>query len=160
MIRFEIINRLKEYFSIYELVDSATYNVHSDRAWKFFDTNLLIALLIIREGTGRKMTVNNWKWNGTFSQRGLRTNICGIVKGKTLAERLYLSAHVMGKGIDFDVEGIDAESVRNWICEKEHIFGFKIRLEHFNSKTGKPIAWVHLDVFEEENNPKIYKFNV
>ena len=160
MERKEIIKRLKKYFSIEELVDHVTFNEHGARAWKFLDTNTLHAILIVREGLNKSMTINNWKWNGRFSQRGLRTNICQIVRNKTAALRLYLSAHLFGKAFDFDVEGMSAEDVRTWIRKNEDLFPFKIRLEWKFAKSGKTINWVHLDTFHEEKNPKVYLFNV
>ena len=160
MERKEIINGLKAFFSIDELVDKSTYKAHGDRAWKFFDTDLLHAILIIRVNLDKPMTINNWIKGGKFSQRGLRTNICSIVRKKTESLRLYLSAHVLGKGIDFDVSGMIAEDVRIWIKENKNLFPFKIRLEWKFNSTGKAISWVHLDTFSEEKNPKVYLFNV
>lgn len=156
----EILEGVKEYFSIHELVDKTTFNKHGERAWKFFDFYALWALLIIREGIGKPMTINNWKSGGRFSQRGLRTNICSIVLSKVKQMRLYLSGHVLGKGFDFDVQGMTADEVRDWILENEHLFPFKIRLEHKISKTGKTINWVHIDTIYEQKNPKVYLFNV
>lgn len=160
MERNEIIKQLKSYFSIEEFVDKTTFKAHGERAWKFFDTNLLHTILIIRVNLDKSMTINNWSFGGKFSQRGLRTNICSIVKKKTEALRLYLSAHLFGKAVDFDVKGMSAEEVRDWIIENAPLFPCKIRLEHKFSSTGKVINWVHLDIFEEEKNPKIYLFNV
>jgi len=155
-----LIDKLKDYFNIYELVDKATYNKFKDKAWGFFDYDTLLCLLIIREGLGRSMTINNWYWNGQFSQRGLRTNICSIVKKKTNSNSLYLSGHVLGKGFDFDVKGMTAEEVRMWIVDNADLFPCKVRLEHKYSKSGKTINWVHLDTVHHPNTPKIYLFNV
>ena len=71
---------------------------------------------------------------------------------------MYLSAHVMGKAIDFDVKGMKATEVRDWVEENQDIFPYKIRLE--NKMNGKPIRWSHLDVYYSRKNPKVYKFNV
>jgi hypothetical protein len=75
MQRDRIITELKQYFAIHELVGKWTYKLHKERAWKFFDTNTLEMLLIIRKGIGKPITINNWYWGGRFSQRGLRTNL-------------------------------------------------------------------------------------
>jgi len=92
-----------------------------------------------REGLHKPMTINNWKWGGSFSQRGLRHNRSSMVQKKT---SIYLSAHMFGKAVDFDVQGMSAVEVREWIVENEDLFPCKIRLER-NLK-GKPISWVHL----------------
>lgn len=158
MTRQAVINKLKSRFRIQELVGKRTYKKHGDRAWKFFSFRLLHTLWILRKEIGRPITINTWHKGGRFSQRGLRTNVQDIFRGFFMSLRLYLSAHVLGEAIDFDVEGMTAEEVRNWIIRNQSKFPYKIRLEH--KKNGKPIKWVHLDVLEEPQNPHIYLFNV
>lgn len=153
-----IIQKLKNYFSIYELVDKKTYKIHGERAWKFFATEALNALLITREGIGKPMTINNWALGGSLQQRGLRTNVQSIVVKKTLRSTLYLSAHMLGMAFDFDVKGMSAIQVRTWIIRNEHLYPMKIRLESL--KNNKPISWVHLDVIHEDQNAKVYLFDV
>ncbi len=158
MSREDIIKKIKGYFSIQELVGKETFSKYGQRSFKFLSTDILETLLILRESTGRKITVNNWKWGGTFSQRGLRSNVQGIFKSKTNNGRLYLSGHVLGKAFDLDVEGMTAPEVRTWIKENKHLFPHKIRMER-NLK-GEPINWVHIDTINEEHNPHIYEFDV
>ena len=160
MLKAEIIEELKQYFGIYELVDKATFDKFGDTCWQFADIKLLETLLFIRKGLDKRITINNWYWGGGFSQRGLRTNICDIVKAKTNKNQLYLSAHVLFKAIDFDVRGMTADEVRQWIVNHIDELPHKIRLEHKINKTGKTITWVHLDVYDNVDNPKIYLFNI
>lgn len=155
---YEVLNKLKNYFTIEELVDKETFDRFGDKAWQFFDPRLLESLLIIREGLGKSITVNNWLWGGRFTQRGLRTNLSSLVRIKTDQNRLYLSAHRQGMALDFDVDGINPTEVRQWIVEHSDLFRSKIRLER--NFRGKPINWVHLDVFDHQFNPKIYQFDV
>lgn len=149
--RYKTIEALKKYFKITELVDKEVYAIHGERAWKFFDTDLLKALLIIRTKLGKPIYINR----DGLQQRGLRHNRSSMVVGK---KNPYLSAHMMGKAIDFDVLGMDAEDVRLWIKKNFFLFDFKIRLEH--KIKGKPISWVHLDTIDEEQNEKVYLFNI
>ncbi len=149
------LSRLKKYFKIQELVDEDVYKRFGEYAWQFIDHRLIDCLLFIREELGKPMIANNWHAGGKFSQRGLRHNRSSMVIGK---KRPYLSAHMMGKALDFDVIGMDAESVRNWIVEHKKELPHKIRLEHKMNAT--PIPWVHLDVFDNEDNDKIKLFNV
>lgn len=149
--RYKTIEALKKYFKITELVDKEVYAIHGERAWKFFDTDLLKALLIIRTKLGKPIYINR----DGLQQRGLRHNRSSMVIGK---KSPYLSAHMMGKAIDFDVLGMDAEDVRLWIKKNFFLFDFKIRLEH--KIKGKPISWVHLDTIDEEQNEKVYLFNI
>jgi hypothetical protein len=156
----QILEEIKDFFCIEELVDPITFEKFGSSSWMFIDIRLLETLLILRKNIDKSISINNWKWNGSFQERGLRSNIKHILYNKTINKKLYLSAHIMGKGIDFDVEAMTAEEVRNWIIENEDLFPYKIRLEHKFHKTGKVISWVHLDVFYLKSNPKIYLFNV
>lgn len=158
MRRDKTIKELKKYFQIYELVGPKTYNVHGERAWKFFSTDALECLLITRVGIGKPFTINNWFWGGKFSQRGLRSNVQNMLRQLTKSLKLYLSGHVLGEAFDFDVEGMSAIQVRSWIWENRNKYPCRIRLER--NKGGKPINWVHLDTIQELHNPKIYFFNV
>lgn len=149
----ELLQEIKKYFDIQELVDAKTFGVHGERAWKFFDPRLLETMLILRKNIGKSIYSNNWEMGGSFDERGLRHNLSTIVKDKTKKNSLYLSGHVLGMAIDFDVSGMTAEQVRKWIKKNEHLFPYKIRLE-------KGVSWVHLDIIFEESNPKIYEFAV
>ena len=146
---------IKDYFCIEELVDKTVFDKYGEAAWKFLDETILETLLIIREGLDKPISINNWKYDGQFSQRGLRHNMSSLVKNKT---RLYLSAHIFGKAVDFDVAGMTAVEVREWIVANADLFPFKIRLER-NMK-GKPISWVHLDTMSDPSKPKVYQFDV
>ena len=148
-------NKIKEYFCIEELVDKEVYNKYGDVAWKFIDEMLIECILVVREELDKPMTINNWKWGGQFSQRGLRHNMSPMVQKKT---RMYLSAHMFGKAVDFDVEGMTAVEVREWIVANADKFPCKIRLER-NMK-GKPISWVHLDIMSDPYKDKVYQFDV
>lgn len=154
----QILTEIKHYFNIKELVGPATYQKYGDRAWFFFNFRALETLLILRKNINRRITVNNWHRNGNFSQRGLRTNIQSIVRKKTAKSMLYISAHILGAAFDFDVEGMTAEEVRNWIVQHQGYFPHKMRLEH--KKKNVPINWVHLDTIFEKKKPKIYLFNI
>jgi hypothetical protein len=146
---------IKDYFCIEELVDKTVFDKYGETAWKFLDETILECLLIIREGLDKPISINNWKYGGKFSQRGLRHNMSSLVKNK---KRLYLSAHIFGKAIDFDVAGMTAVEVRAWIAANADLFPYKIRLER-NMK-GKPISWVHLDTMSDPSKPKVYQFDV
>lgn len=158
MNREQIIRELKQYFIIQELVGRFTYRIHKERSWKFFSTEALQMLLILRKNIDRPITINNWYKGGKFSQRGLRTNLQNIFRQMFKSGKLYLSGHVLGEAFDLDVKGLKATQVRSWILNNSRLFPFKIRLE--NKKNGKPISWVHIDCLQESENPKVYLFNV
>ena len=65
---------------------------------------------------------------------------------------------MMGKAFDFNIEGVTPNEVREWIRTHPEKFPCKVRLER-NLK-GSPINWVHLDVYQDAKNPKVYLFDV
>ena len=154
----EIYKEIKKYFCIQEFVNKKTYDKYGEGAWQFMCPRLLHTILIIRTTLDKKITINSWKWGGKLSQRGLRTNLGQIVLKMVKRGKLYLSAHIMGRAVDFDVEGMSAEDVRMWIVKNEKLFPYKIRLEHIMN--GKPVNWVHIDVFWNKKNKHIYLFNI
>lgn len=105
---------------------------------RFVDFTILDNIEWLRGALGRKIYVNNWHKGGKYSQRGLRCNCCGLVADKTRAGAPYLSAHVLGKAVDFDVEGMTAEDVRAFITARAAEIPHACRLEAGGS-------WVHMD---------------
>lgn len=141
---------LSKFFKIYELVSPNVYRKYGERSWMFFDPRLIETLDFIREYFGEPITINNWNWGGYFTQRGLRENTCPIVKNKTNDFVIYLSAHVLGKGVNLHINGYTADEVREKLMEIAKLLPYPIRLE-------KDVSWVHIDVMDEERE-KIYIF--
>jgi hypothetical protein len=135
-------HRLNNYFDIRELVCPHVYDKFREYAWNFFDPRLLDTLLVIREKIGKPIYVNNWDMGGNFSQRGLRSNLSPIVKEKTSLEKLYISAHCQGMGVDFNVVGMSVADVHKWLKENQILLPYPIRLEDIESAP----TWIHLDV--------------
>lgn len=133
-----------KYFSIEELVcDHMLKKYNENTLWGFLDDKFKETIDFIREHLNSPMLCNY----NDFHQRGMRCNMCPIVKSKTTP---YLSAHVLGKAGDFNVEGMSAEVARNKIIELEPILSYPIRLE-------KDVTWVHIDVMDFGQG-KIYQF--
>lgn len=148
-----------KYFDTKEIVSESVYNKFKERGDYFFlsrfDIRLLEVMTFIREDLGKPITINNWKYGGNLHQRGLRENTSQIVSSK---KSPYLSGHVLSMAFDFDVKGISAPFIREYLMSVSELLPCKIRLE--NKLNGDPISWVHLDVCDEPKNPKVYLFNV
>jgi len=144
----QVRQEIKRYFRISELVGKRTYAKYGERAWRFLDYRLLYVMLIIRKGLSRRITANTPR----LQQRGLRTIVQQLVRDKFRRGVLYISPHMQGKALDFDVEGMTASEVRSWILANQELFPFKIRLE-------RGVSWVHVDVIWEAKNPDVYLFN-
>lgn len=145
MTRQEIIKELKKYFDIKELVCNHIYEKFNTQAWMFLSTSLLHTLLILRtEIINLPIVINT----SSLKQRGMRCNMCPIVKGKTSA---YLSAHVTGNGIDFSCSSKSAEELRQIIKDNQDKLPYPIRLED-------GVTWVHIDVYDQGFYNKITMF--
>lgn len=144
--RSEIIKELHKYFQISELVCEHTHSKWGERAWQFLDTDYLHVLLVLRRDILQvPMTCNHDGAN----QRGLRCNMCEIVKEK---DRNYLSSHVLGKAGDFTCKGLTAQQARERIKANAHLLPCNIRLED-------KVSWLHFDVLPQFGmTDKVYFF--
>lgn len=145
--REQIIRELHKYFQIRELVCEHTHSEWGERAWQFLDTNYLACLLVIRRDILQQpMTCNH----DEATQRGLRCNLCQIVKDK---DKLYLSSHVLGKAGDFTVKGLTAQEARSRIRNNAHLLPCPIRME-------SGVSWLHFDVLPQFGiTAKVYEFS-
>jgi hypothetical protein len=83
------------------------------------------------------MTINA----GDSTQRGLRCNLCLIVKGQ---KKQYLSAHLMGKGFDVVSNEMTAQEMRDKIFENADKLPVPIRIED-------GVSWLHFDTLDPSN---------
>lgn len=128
-----------KYFGIKELVCPHVYEIWGENSWQFLDKRLLENLEWIREKIGKPIVVNNWAKGGQYSQRCLRCNTCILVIEKTDLRKVYLSAHIFGQAADFNVVGMTAEEVRDWIVAHADELPHPCRLE-------RDVSWIHMDV--------------
>jgi len=139
------------YFTLDELVCPHVYDKFGETAWQFFDQRLLITIDLLRERLNKPIFVNDWQVHGRFDERGFRCIQCELVKKAITENRLYVSPHMTGQGVDFDVQGMLAEEVRVWIAQNKNILPYPIRLAN-------GVSWVHLDTRDAEKG-KVYLFN-
>ena len=147
MERKQIIEQLKKYFKISELVCPHISQKYGDTSWMFLSTNILHTLLVLRTEILNKPLIIN---NGNSVQRGMRCNMCQMVKEKTT---VYESAHCNGVGFDITVSGMTAEDARKTIKENEDKLPYPIRLE-------EDVTWLHIDCYDPCNGKKINTFKV
>jgi hypothetical protein len=140
------------YFELKEIVCKDVYNYYKDVAWQFFDSRLLTTIDRLREKIGKPIFVNNWDTGGQFDERGFRCLRCSIVKQAIKNNKMYVSPHMTGQAIDFDVEGLLADEVRQWIIKNQNLWPYPLRLE-------ADVNWVHLDTREIGINKKVTLFN-
>lgn len=153
MSRDEILAEIKKFFDKEELFCPHVIAKYGDRCWRFMDTYLLWCLLILRRDIVKVPLYCNSK---TQHQKGFRCNMCDLVKSK---KQCYVTAHGLGKAVDLvsGVPSMTAAKMRELIKENADLFPCKIRLEKWDSN-GNEINWLHMDVIDEPQNPKIYEF--
>lgn len=149
MERADILAEVKKYFDIDELVCNHILERFGEDAWNFIDTYILWAIMILRVNILQvPMYCNNHKRK--VYQRGMRCKLCKLVEEKDYA---YLSAHLLGKGFDFTVEGMTAEQARKKIKLYPSVFPCQIRME-------KGVTWLHIDVLPHGGGlNKIHEFS-
>lgn len=133
--------KLTDYFRTEELVCPHVFGRFKHRSLDFLDPRLKAVVLFIREGLGLPMYVNNWVWGGDKSQRGIRCNICALIKEKTYLEKVTMSGHALARALDFMVKGMTAQQVRDWLEQHKEELPYPIRVE-------SGVSWVHIDVLE------------
>lgn len=149
MTRSEIITALKRYFKIQELVCPHVFAKHGEISWMFLSTLYLHTLLVLRRDILKVPLVCN---TTTLTQRGLRCNLCEIVKAKTDADIVYLSAHHLGIGGDLSSPEMTAEEMRRKIEDNSDLLPYPIRIE-------KGVNWLHIDCYDTGTPNKITYFN-
>jgi hypothetical protein len=76
--------------------------------------------------------------------------MCSLVKQKS---SIYMSAHCLGKAIDFNAKDQSAEETRKIIKANIDKFEYPIRLE-------KDVTWVHIDVMQPNGSTaNLVEFN-
>jgi uncharacterized protein YcbK (DUF882 family) len=63
---------------------------------------------------------------------------------------IYVSPHITGEADDYDVQGMHAEEVRQWLIKNQSKLPYPIRLE-------AGVTWVHMDC--RDAGEKVFLFN-
>ena len=137
-----------KYFKGKELVSPEVYKIYGEEAIKFIAKDILIFLDLLREDLGVPILVN--RPSVGITQRGLRTTIDSIVKDKVKNNKLYLSAHVLGRGVDFEVPSMDMKKVYERIINNPRRYSMITRIEDPNVTLAK--GYIHVDNMETGKN--------
>lgn len=144
MNRQEILHQIKQFFDIEELVCDHVLGKFGRQAWDFLDTDFLHCLLVIRRDILKKPM---WCNSNSAHQRGLRCNMCQLVREKRVP---YLSMHIFGKAGDFTVQGMTAEQARQKIKSMADLLPHPIRME-------SGVSWLHFDT-NNHTGQKVIEF--
>ena len=146
MNREQIIRELHRFFQVRELVCSHVFGKWGERSWQFLSTDYLHNLLVIRRDILQMPMVCN---HDGAEQRGLRCNMCKMVKEKKAA---YLSSHILGRAGDFSVQGLTAQEARARIRAMQNLLPYPMRMEG-------GVSWLHIDTLPQFGiTEKVYEF--
>jgi len=138
-------------FRIEELVSSHLFQLLGDNAWKLFDKGFLedvdkFVTDIKRDLGVKSVTVNNWLWNGKFSQSGFReqNSSTGVTK----------STHKMGMALDLKFNGCTIREAYNYLLKNQSKYS---RIHRVESLEFTP-TWLHIDC-RDVGKKEIHVFN-
>lgn len=133
MTKSETIRKASKYFSINELVCEHTIERFGVGAWKFINAQALETLVVLRTKILKVHFIINTQ---SAHQRGLRCNLCPLVKEK---ETQYLSGHVLGCAFDILSKEMTAAQMRALIVQHKDLLPYPIRIE-------AGVSWLHFDM--------------
>lgn len=143
-----------KYFEIDEIVCPHIFAEYGEKAWNFVPMWMADTLDTLREHFNAPITVNNYKWGGDLSQRGIRCIKCRLVKERLAEGKPYASTHYTFQAIDFNVKGWDAKNVYNEILKHQDKFKYIKRMENIEYTP----TWTHIDN-KDVGKSSIYIFN-
>jgi len=126
-------------FLIQELVCDHLYVAYGEGAWRYLRDELIDFLDWFRDVVDRPVYVNTYKWHdGGSTQRGVRCNLCQLVRQKTSDNKVYLSPHMQGIAVDLHVVGMTTAEVHKFLEDNKYDLPVPIRIE-------KNVLHVHID---------------
>jgi len=138
---------MKRYWKLSEVVCPHIERKLGVQAWSLIDPRLQSVMVWVRREIDRPVIINNLEMR--LTQRGVRCNMCSLVKASKVDGRVYLSPHIFGAAMDFNVLGLTADEVRQWIFEHRDGLPYPVRLE-------RDVTWVHLDVLNQGDEKIIW----
>ena len=143
MTKSETIRKASKYFRIDELVCEHTLERFGVGAWKFLNAQALETLLVLRTKILKVPFIIN---NKSAHQRGLRCNLCPLVKEK---ETQYLSGQVLGCAFDVLSKEMSAAQMRALIVQHKDLLPYPIRIE-------AGVTWLHFDMITNTDDKVIF----
>ena len=129
------------FFGIEELVSREVFSDRGEKAWALLDERALETLDALRKEFG-PITVNDWKWGGSYEYSGFREPDCGIGAA--------YSQHRFGRAFDCKFKNVSVDRVRARILSTPEKFPHISALE-------MNVSWLHFDV--RNYGPEVLKFN-
>lgn len=130
-------DRIKVSFNFYldEFIDPITYSQYGANSIWFIDQRIITIAQLLRDISGKPVTINNWLTGGYYKESGLRRPATNT--------GAYLSLHKFGKAIDPKVKDLVVPEVHHLI------HAFWPRFKEAGLTTIEDLAltpsWTHMD---------------
>ena len=138
--------KVSENFYLDEFIQPNIYKKFKAKSIWFLDIRLIRIAQLLRDITGRAVTINNWYTGGSYKDSGLRMLSGGI--GATYSQHRY------GRAIDVKVEGLTISELLDVIVDNEQAFR-NAGLTTIEDIKYTP-TWMHLDVRYSDNQDILY----
>lgn len=125
--------KLSKDFSDYEFVTPEIYQQFGIHSCWFIDPKLVAIAQFIRDRFNKPVTINNFLNGGPYRDSGFRDSSCQI--GATNSQ------HRHGRAIDFRVQGMTPQQVRNDIIRNYDLY----RTLGLTTMEADTPTWVHID---------------
>jgi len=147
------------HFKLEELVCPHVMKRDGQKGWRYVQPVLIDFLDWLRTSLGVPVYVNThvFSW-GDMDQRGLRCNLCELVKSKTLNGTLYLSGHIFGLAADINAEGKTSNELRDWLLNNMDKFFDKFtqyRPQYRLESSHYAPTWTHIDFYPTNNGDAV-----
>lgn len=140
-----------KHFKLYELVSPQVMELLGSNAWSLFNENFLkdVDNLVddLKRDLGCKgVIVNDWKWEGRFTQSGFREANSGV--GAPSSE------HKQGNALDFKFRGITVSQAYHYLIRYQDRYPNITRVENIEHTP----TWLHVDG-KDTGKAELYIFN-
>lgn len=126
-------NYRPKHFQLHELIGPDVFDARGEAAWELLDPFLLMALDRLRGFFG-PVTVNNWYWQGSYTESGLRS-------AQTATGARY-SQHKYGRAADCKFRDVTPQEAFERIVANPDDFPTITCLEDVSATP----TWLHVDV--------------
>ena len=127
--------KISENFDLQEFVPKEVYAKFGDASLQFIDKRIVDVVQLLRDLTGKAVTVNNWHTGGKYNESGYR-----VPDTKTGA---FYSQHKSGRAADVKVAGMTPKEVVALILKNKKSF-MDLGLTTIENTDATP-TWTHLD---------------
>ena len=127
--------KLSKNFYLDEFIDPTTYKTYGANSIWFIDQRIITIAQLLRDISGRPVTINNYIHGGTYKESGYRRPATNT--------GAYQSQHKFGRAIDPKVKGLVVPEVHNLI----HAYWDRFKEAGLTTMEDLKLtpSWTHLD---------------